>query len=103
MEAADREDLVVDAGLYGVAPNNAANELLNVGQEDNMQGQVSSLLSCAGKKKQPVNLSFLVKDNTLLQECDTMSPPLLLSKSCIAIFLLSSSDGGVSGPAGRVQ
>lgn len=50
MEAADREDLVVDADLYGVAPNNAANELLNVGQEDNMQGQVSSLLSCAGKK-----------------------------------------------------
>lgn len=50
MEAADREDLVVDADLYGVAPNNAANELLNVGQEDNMQGQVSCLLSCAGKK-----------------------------------------------------
>lgn len=50
MEASDREDLAVDADQSGAAPNAAINELLNVGQEDNMQGQVSSLLSWGGEK-----------------------------------------------------
>ena len=45
MEASD-EELVGVADELVEPPNGVINELLNVGQEDNMQGEVSSLLSC---------------------------------------------------------
>ena len=43
MEATD-EDLLREADLLVAPPNGDVNELLDVGQDDNMQGQVSSLL-----------------------------------------------------------
>lgn len=42
MEATDREDLVEDADHHVVPPTGGMNELLDVGHEDNMEGQVSS-------------------------------------------------------------
>ncbi|XP_069573875.1 protein unc-93 homolog B1 [Brachyistius frenatus] len=45
MEAADREELIVDAEeLPAPPPNGGMNELLNVGQEVNMQGQMEEFL-----------------------------------------------------------
>lgn len=40
MEATDREDLVEGADHHVVPPTGGINELLDVGQEDNMEGQV---------------------------------------------------------------
>lgn len=45
MEATDREDLSEDAAHHVVPPTGGMNELLDVGQEDNMEGQVSSLVA----------------------------------------------------------
>lgn len=45
MEATDRENLVEDADHHVVPPTGGVNELLDVGQEDNMEGQVSSLVA----------------------------------------------------------
>ncbi|XP_023124453.1 protein unc-93 homolog B1 isoform X1 [Amphiprion ocellaris] len=44
MEATDGEDLIRDADPLIVPPNGGMNELLNVGQEDNMQGQMDEFL-----------------------------------------------------------
>lgn len=44
MEAKDGEELIRDAEPMLAPPNGDLNELLDVGQDDNMQGQVSSLL-----------------------------------------------------------
>lgn len=40
MAATDREELVEDADLLIAPPTGSINELLDVGHEDNMQGQV---------------------------------------------------------------
>lgn len=40
MEPFDTEELVVDANHLGAPPGGSMNELLNVGQDDNMEGQV---------------------------------------------------------------
>ena len=61
MEACEREELVADADHLAAAPNGMDNELLDVGEEDHMQGQVSPLLSCE-KPPDCVILQFLVKD-----------------------------------------
>lgn len=42
MEASDGEEHIRDADRVVAPPNGGMNELLNVGQEDNIQGQVSS-------------------------------------------------------------
>lgn len=45
MEACDREELAEDADRqYAAPPNGIANELLHVGEEDNMQGQMEEFL-----------------------------------------------------------
>ncbi len=102
MEACDRGELVEDADQHVAPPNGAVNELLNVGQDDNMQGQV-----CLCKRPCNSGMSnsqvFLVRNNTPFHECDKKFTTNLLSNSCITSFLFLSSDGGVSGPSGRVQ
>lgn len=40
MEAADGEDVIQDADLLVPPPDGGMNELLHVGQENNIQGQV---------------------------------------------------------------
>ncbi len=42
MEAYDREEIARDADELLVPPNGPVNEMQDVGQEDNMQGQVCS-------------------------------------------------------------
>ncbi|XP_036957031.1 protein unc-93 homolog B1 [Acanthopagrus latus] len=44
MEACEREELVVDADHLAAAPNGIENELLDVGEEDHMQGQMEEFL-----------------------------------------------------------
>ncbi|KAM3624656.1 uncharacterized protein V6R79_026179 [Siganus canaliculatus] len=44
MEACDREELVDDNDEHAAPPNGIVNELMNVGQEDNMQGQMEEFL-----------------------------------------------------------
>lgn len=44
MEATDGEKLLGERDQLLAPPNGNVNELLDVGQDDNMQGQVSSLL-----------------------------------------------------------
>ncbi|KAI3352770.1 hypothetical protein L3Q82_019354 [Scortum barcoo] len=44
MEASDEEDLVREADQLVAPPHGGINELLNVGQEDNMQGQMEEFL-----------------------------------------------------------
>lgn len=48
MEASDGEELVRDDEENELVPppNGGLNELRNIGQEDNMQGQVSALPPC---------------------------------------------------------
>lgn len=46
MEATEQEDLIADAGQFVAPPNGGMNELLNVGEEDNIQGQVRKLNCC---------------------------------------------------------
>lgn len=45
MEAAHQEDVVGDVDQFVAPPNGGINELLNVGQEDNTQGQMEEFLS----------------------------------------------------------
>nr|ATT59261.1 Unc93b1 [Epinephelus coioides] len=45
MEAAHQEDVVGDVDRFVAPPNGGINELLNVGQEDNTQGQMEEFLS----------------------------------------------------------
>ncbi|KAF6739016.1 unc-93-like protein B1 [Oryzias melastigma] len=44
MEATEQEDLIADAGQFVAPPNGGMNELLNVGEEDNIQGQMEEFL-----------------------------------------------------------
>lgn len=69
MEAADKEEEDVD--LLIAPPNGCINELLDVGQDDNIEGQVSFLPLCEKPSNSSlcdVILRFLMKDNTLCHE-----------------------------------